>query len=302
LEPLFDGCVMSRARLYRLLVNVVLMALLFGTAPRHTADLGDQALKHNIIGAGEASGEGLEGEFVDAPPFQLELFQAATELSRSLHERSLESRTGSDYRQAIDAYDTVARMGADERLAARSLARAADLMREMADAAGDYALYNRAIENFRKIVNQYPQSNYVGYSLISIAQIYEESLQDLDGAASAYRDLVNYFPRSVLAREAGAILARYEPELGKASRSPARLVDDKARPLAGPAGRPSDITWLNNIRNFAGPDYARVVIDLSDGTRFRASKSGNNKILISLTASVARTLDGRRFIIRDNRF
>src|SRR5262249_25109655 len=71
---------------------------------------------------------------------------------------------------------------------------------------------------------------------------------------------------------------------------------------AGPARRPAEISWLKNIRNFAGPDYARVVIDLSDGTRFRASKSGNNKILISLTASVARTLDGRRFIIRDNRF
>src|SRR5262245_39067074 len=293
---------MRRARYHRILINVILMALLFGTAPRRTADLHDRAFNHNTIGAGEASGEGLEGEFLDALPFERDLFQAAAELNRSLHEHSLETRTGSDYRRVIDAYDTVARMGADDRLAARALAQGADLMREMADASGDYALYNKAIENFRKIVNQYPQSNYVGYSLISIAQIYEESLQDLDGAASAYRDLVNYFPRSVLAREAGAILARYEAELGKARRSPDVLVDDKARTLAGPAGRPSDITWLNNIRNFAGPDYARVVIDLSDGTRFRASKSGNNKILISLTASVARTLDGRRFIIRDNRF
>ena len=293
---------MSRARFYRLLINVVLMALLFGTAPRHTADLGDPGFKHNIVGAGEASGEGLEGEFIDAPPFQLDLFQAATELSRSLHERSLDSRTGSDYRQAIDAYDTVARMGADERLAARSLARAADLMREMADAAGDYTLYNRAIENFRKIVQQYPQSNYVGYSLISIAQIYEESLQDLDGAASAYRDLINYFPRSVLAREAGAILARYEAELGSVRNSPDVVVDDRARTLAVPLDRTANLNWLNNVRNFAGPDYARVVIDLSDSTGFKAAKSGNDKISIGLAATVARTLDGRRFIIRDSRF
>src|SRR5215471_19248649 len=293
---------MSRARLYRLLVNVVLMALLFGTAPKHTADLGDPAFKHNIVGAGEASGEGLEGELVDAPPFQRDLFQAATELSRSLHERSLESRTGSDYRQAIDAYDTVARMGADERLAARSLARAADLMREMADAAGDYTHYNRATENFRKIIQQYPQSSYVGYSLISIAQVYEESLQDLDGAASAYRDLINHFPQSVLAREAGAILARYDAEMGSARNAPDVLVDDKARTLAVPLDRAANLTWLNNVRNFAGPDYARVVIDLSDSTGFKAAKSGNDKVLISLAATVARTLDGRRFIIRDGRF
>src|SRR5262245_20397380 len=276
---------MSRARRYRVLIKVVLMALLFGTAPRRTADLRDQTLNHNLIGAGEASGEGLEGEFLDAPPFQRELFQAATELARSLHERSPDTRTGSEYRRAIDAYDTVARMGTDERMAARSLSQGADLMREMADAAGDYALYNAAIENFRKIVRQYPQSNYVGYSLISIAQIYEESLQDLDGAASAYRDVVTYFPRSVLAREAGAILARYEAELGKARRSPDVVVDDKARTLASPADRESNLTWLNNIRNFAGPDYARVVIDLSDGTRFKVSKSGTDKIVINLTAS-----------------
>jgi len=292
---------MSRARRYRVLIKIVLMALLFGTAPRRTADLRDQTLNHNLIGAGEASGEGLEGEFLDAPPFQRELFQAATELARSLHERSPDTRTGSEYRRAIDAYDTVARMGTDERLAARSLSQGADLMREMADAAGDYALYNAAIENFRKIVRQYPQSNYVGYSLISIAQIYEESLQDLDGAASAYRDVVDYFPNSVLAREAGAILARYEAERGKARLSPDVVVDDKARTLAGPGEPGSSLVWLNNVRNFSGPDYARLVIDLSSAAGFKANKSGD-KVVIRLAASVARTLDGRRFIIRDSRF
>ena len=302
---------MSRARHYRVFVNLVLAALLFGTAPRRTADLRqladlrdlrDLGFKHNLIGAGEASGEGLEGDLWDAPPFQRDLFQAATELNKSLHQQPLETRTGGDYRRAIDAYNTVARMGADERLAARSLAQAADLMREMADAAGDYTLYNAAVENFRKIVKQYPQSNYVGYSLISIAQIYEESLQVLDGAASAYRDLVNYFPNSVLAREAGAILARYEAELGSSRRGPDVLVDDKSRTLADPLDLTANLSWLNNVRNFAGPDYARVVIDLSDSRGFKANRAGNGKIVINLAAAVARTLDGRRFIIRDSRF
>jgi N-acetylmuramoyl-L-alanine amidase len=293
---------MSRARHYRLMVNVVLMALLFGTSPRHTGDPRDHAFNPNLFGANEASGEGLDGEFLDAPPFQRDLFQAATELNRSLHERSQESRTATDYRRTMDAYDKVTRMGADEGLAARSLAQGGDLMREMADAAGDYALYNKAIENFRRIVKQYPQSNYVGYSLISIAQIYEQSLQDLDGAASAYRDVVDYFPNSVLAREAGAILVRYESELSSSRHSPDVLVDDRSRTLAGRAeGAPGQVL-LNNVRNFAGPDYARVVIDLSDGTGFQANRSGANRIVINMAAAVARTLDGRRFIIRDSRF
>jgi N-acetylmuramoyl-L-alanine amidase len=44
------------------------------------------------------------------------------------------------------------------------------------------------------------------------------------------------------------------------------------------------------------------VIDLSDSRGFKANRSGNDKIVINLAAAVARTLDGRRFIIRDSRF
>src|SRR3989442_3444814 len=136
------------------------------------------------------------------------LFRYASDLGRTLHERPLEERSASDYRRALDAYGQVIRLNTDHYFSAESLARGAELLREMADATGDSALYQQSIEAYRSIVVEHPHSGFVGDALIGIAQIYEESLQDLDGAAAAYRELAFHFPSSVLAREARAVLAR----------------------------------------------------------------------------------------------
>jgi N-acetylmuramoyl-L-alanine amidase len=56
---------------------------------------------------------------------------------------------------------------------------------------------------------------------------------------------------------------------------------------------------LNNVRNFGGPDYARIVLDLSEGVTHSARRD-RNLVSIRLTgAAVARSLYGRRFILAD---
>ena len=219
------------------------------------------------------------------------LFGYASDLSRAMHERPSDERNVNDYRRALDAYGQVIRLNTDNYFSAESLARRAELLREMADANGDSALYQQAIESYRSIIVEHPHSSFVGDALMGIAQIYEENLQDLDGAAAAYRELISYFPKSVLAREARAMLARFETELG---RRPADVVIANQS-----ADRLSGLPRLTNIRNFGGPDYARVVIDLSDQAHFSGRRAGN-KLSIELDkASVARSLYGRRFIVSD---
>src|SRR6185295_9559848 len=137
------------------------------------------------------------------------LFRHASDLGSGLHGKPLEERSASDYHRALDAYGQVIRLNTDNYFSAESLIRKAELLREMADATGDSALYQQSIEAFRNIVTEHPRSAFVGDALMGIAQIYEESLQDLDGAAGAYRELISYFPTSVLAREARAVLARF---------------------------------------------------------------------------------------------
>ena len=219
------------------------------------------------------------------------LFRYANDLGRSLHERPPEERAASDYRRALDAYGQVIRLNTDHYFSAESLTRKAELLREMADATGDSALYQQAIEAYRTVLKEHTHSAFVGEALTGIAQIYEENLQDLDGAAGAYRELISYFPSSVLAREARAVLARFEAQL-------------KHRPVdvmiaSGSPVRPTGIPTLTNVRNFSGPEYARVVVDLSDQTRYEERRSGNRVSIQLVGASVSSSLYGRRFIVGD---
>ncbi|MEK6324049.1 MAG: N-acetylmuramoyl-L-alanine amidase [Acidobacteriota bacterium] len=223
------------------------------------------------------------------------LFRYASGLGRALHGRPLEERSASDYHRALDAYGQVIRLNTDNYFSAESLARRAELLREMADATGDSALYQQSIEAYRTIVAEHPHSAFVGDALMGIAQIYEESLQDLDGAASAYRELISYFPSSVLAREARAVLARFEAQL---KNRPADVMISSSSTHQDVQLLPGS-PRLTNVRNFSGPDYARVVIDLSEQTRYGERRAGNRLSIQLSGAAVSSSLYGRRFIVGD---
>ena len=223
------------------------------------------------------------------------LFDYADQLGRALHERPLEARGLTDYRRALDAYAQVLRLNADDSYSARALAERAELQREMADATGNAALYQQAIKTYSELVNEHAHSAFVGQALIQIAQIYEENLQDLAGAASAYRELIRFFPDSILARESRAVLARFEAQL---SRRPVDVMIATARrtdadEMTGPPR-------LVNVRSFSGPDYTRVVIDLSDDARYTAARAGNHLTIRLANALVASSLYGRRFIVGES--
>jgi N-acetylmuramoyl-L-alanine amidase len=158
----------------------------------------------------------------------------------------------------------------------------------MADVTGDSALYKEAIEAYRSLITEHAHSSFVGEALIGIAQIYEENLQDLDGAAEAYRELVSHFPNSVMAREARAVLARFEAQLKH------RPVDVLTRGNVSP---PTGAPILTNVRSFSGPDYARVVVDLSEQARYTEHRNGNRLSIQLSDTAVSSSLIGRRFIV-----
>lgn len=232
-----------------------------------------------------------------APPHTLaeELFQHASQLNQTLHSKPLEERSSGDYLRLLDAYSQVIRLNTDNYFSAESLTKRAELQREMADVTGDSALYQQAIETLRQLVAEHPHSAFVGDALINIAQIYEENLQDLDGAVAAYQELVAYFPASVLAREARAVVMRFESQIGNRSVDVMAAGKLSSNPEAAP-----DAPQLTNVRNFSGQDYARVVIDLSRDATFTPTKLGNQRIAIQLDrTAIAPSLYGRRFIVGD---
>ncbi|HKS42298.1 MAG TPA: N-acetylmuramoyl-L-alanine amidase [Blastocatellia bacterium] len=272
---------MRRSRRHKLIANAIVLAVILCLTARPVLNAADPEISPSV----------------NAGSLAKELFDYATSLSHSLHERPLEERSISDYRRALDAYWQVMRLNTSNFFSAESLARRAELQREMADVTGDSLLYQQAIETYRRLIIDHPQSGFVGDALTSIAQIYEENLQDLDGAAGAYRELINYFPKSVLAREAGAVLARFEAQLKHRPVDVAVSGDRLAISADELAGPPR----LNNVRSFSGPDYARVVIDLSDATSYTEQRTASNRLSIQLnSALVSSSLYGRRFIVGES--
>jgi N-acetylmuramoyl-L-alanine amidase len=265
---------MQRAGRNKLIVSVTVFAVVFCLTVRPVLNAADPSITSSPAPSSLAD----------------KLFRYASDLGRSLHDRPLEERSAGDYRRALDAYAQVVRLNTDNYFSAESLVRKAELLREMADANGDSALYQQSIEAYRGVVAEHPHSAFVGDALIGIAQIYEENLQDLDGSAAAYRELISHFPSSVLAREAGAVLTRFEAQL-------------KNRPVdvtissAPSTGRLTRVPGLTNVRSFGGPDYARVVIDLSEPARFSEHRDGNRLSIRLDGAAVSPSLYGRRFIV-----
>jgi len=223
------------------------------------------------------------------------LFEHARAQSDALNNKPFEERSMSEYRLALDSFNQVIRLNGDTHFSAESLSRMAQLQREMADSTGDGALYQQAIATLRRIITEHPQSALTGEALVQIAEIYEENLQDLDGAAEAYRGLIAHFPSSVMGREARAVLARFEAQLRN------RPVDVLASADSFVSSNsPVDVAKITNIRNFSGPDYARVVIDLSGEVDYKERRAGENGLSLELeSAAISSALAGRRFIVGD---
>jgi N-acetylmuramoyl-L-alanine amidase len=268
-------------RRYKLGLNVIGLTLVLCLMVRPTLNAGDSTQIPKPV---------------DRDSLVESLFGSANSLIEELRQQPAESRSTSNYRRALEEYDQVVRLGVDGQLSAQSLARAAELIREMADISGDPAQYRKAIKTLQRIVTDYEDSGLAGSALMSIAQIYEENIQDLEGAAAAYREIARRFPSSVTAREARAIVARFEKQLRDHQRASDVFLPPGKLNLATPDA--FGASQLANVRNYNGADYARVVLDLtSQAARHSERREGDRVLLLLESAAVAPDLYGRRFIV-----
>jgi len=69
-------------------------------------------------------------------------------------------------------------------------------------------IHGKAIEAFNRVVNEHPDSNLVSIAQCAIGLIYEEKLDDPEKAISAYKQVLDSYPKSPEADEAVAGLRR----------------------------------------------------------------------------------------------
>jgi N-acetylmuramoyl-L-alanine amidase len=226
------------------------------------------------------------------PSLPERIFVAASDGERVLRGRPFEERDPAEYPRVIDLYRQVTETAAGLPLGDRALVRMADLTREMAIRSGDASQFGRAIDSYRLIVTTRPKSPYLGDALVAIAQIYEYELQDVDGATAAYRELQRRFPGSVAGREAAANLARLDPSVAGASGT--SVIGAIVAPGAELPYAVDPSVRVLNVRSFAGPNYARIVVDLSDDAALSERRSGTRVSYTLAGAELSDSLVGRR--------
>lgn len=226
------------------------------------------------------------------------IFASAAEQEARLKELPFEERAPDHYPRIVDLYRQVTETTPDAALQDRARMRLADLTREMGLRTGDASQFAEAIDVYRGLIIARPESPYLGEALTAIAEIYERHLQDVDGAMAAYREIGRRFPRSISGREADANLARLDPSaLGGDTGTD--IIGEVVAPGAEIARVAADENDENdarvvNVRSFAGPDYARIVVDLNRAVAYRERREGARVSYFLTGAELSATLLGRR--------
>lgn len=225
------------------------------------------------------------------------IFTRASEQEASLKEHPFEERAPGEYPRLVDLYRQVTDTASDPALEDRARMHMADLTREMALRTGDASQFLEAVDIYRNLVISRPESPYLGEALIAIAEIYERHLQDVDGAMAAYREIARRYPQSVSGREAEANLSRLDPS---------RLGGDTGTDIIGEVVAPgAEVARVSeaegppaarvvNVRSFAGPDYARIVVDLNRAVEYQERREGTRVRYHLQGVELSGTLLGRR--------
>jgi N-acetylmuramoyl-L-alanine amidase len=208
-----------------------------------------------------------------------ELMHRAALLIRDLHRRDAASREESEYLNLVGVYERAVRLDETRMTGDAALAAAAETYREMALQFKKQRYFYSAIECYGAILKQYPNGPFLTRALTGMAHIHEHDLQEPEAAARAYSDIIRRFPQSVTAREAEACLVRLQKGSGGINGNDVIEVhsDEDA----------AGIATVSQVRHFSGPDYARVILDLSVTTQYERKMEGSSLVIKLPTAKVS---------------
>jgi N-acetylmuramoyl-L-alanine amidase len=200
-----------------------------------------------------------------------ELIQKASALRAALRRRPPAERLEPEYLDALAIYQRAVRLDEDRTQGDAALMAQADAYREMARQFQKPRYFYSALQCYAAILKDYSEGPFSTRALVGTAHIYEQDLADSDSAARAYSEIVRRFPASVSAREAQASLARLQTS--SAERNPHNVVE------AYSADDAAGVVTVSQVRHFSGPDYARVILDLTISSPYERRTEGSSLIL-----------------------
>jgi N-acetylmuramoyl-L-alanine amidase len=251
-------------------------------------------------------------------------FETAERLREALNGKRQDQRSRHDYQKVIDAYRKVYYTAPTVSKADSSVLAVAELLDEQGRVFDDAKSFKDAIGQLEFLRREYPGSKHRAEALFTIAQIYQDDLEDHDHAKAAFEDYLKHYPHGRLAPETHKaidemeIAARKDKDQNKdkggkskAARAEAksmeprvpepRVKDDVKEAAAEEHHREGHPPLLTNIRHWSTPDYTRVAIDLEDEVKYEAGRVNNpDRIFFDLHGTkLASDLVGKSFDVED---
>jgi N-acetylmuramoyl-L-alanine amidase len=215
------------------------------------------------------------------------LFDQATLSNTRLHSRPQTERVEQDYLGIIEQYKRVIDADAERRYGDETLLEMARLCEEISTNLHKPRYCYNAIDYYKQLARDYQQSPHRALALITIAQIFGDRLGDREEEARAYAEVMRQYPNSVSAREASANIARITPAQDRQSETSITAQSNGYIEKA-----------ITSVRSFTGPDYARVVIDLSAPITYDKSMTdGNHLTLFARDSKLAPQLANRNLAL-----
>ena len=146
-------------------------------------------------------------------------FDRAEKAREALESRPESARTLKDYTALVIEYQRVYLITSHASDVPASLNHVAELFRTMGDLF-DAKYYQRSIESFQFLMQQYPTSKYREDALLAIAHIEQDDLHDSGAAQKTYQQFLALHPRSSHAAEVRVILDKLNAESAAAKPSP----------------------------------------------------------------------------------
>ncbi|MGA7796665.1 MAG: N-acetylmuramoyl-L-alanine amidase [Candidatus Acidiferrales bacterium] len=231
-------------------------------------------------------------------------FDRAEKAREALEARPESARTLKDYTALVIEYQRVYLITSHASDVPASLNHVAELFRTMGDLF-DAKYYQRSIESFQFLMQQYPTSKYREDALLAIAHIEQDDMHDSAVAQKTYQQFLALHPRSSHAAEVRVILDKLNAESATAKPptaspaakehsdriAPKTISADKTPPTTdtrqGSSADNSDTagsgSQVSRIRTWNADTYTRIVIDVGTKVKYQAARiSGPDRIYFDI--------------------
>ncbi len=238
-------------------------------------------------------------------------FEKAVALRTELESRPQGQRSFEAYKLTVAAYKKVYAYSSQAEEVTPALVAAAELSIEMGREY-DPVYFKAAIDSYNFLLKEYPHSRYASSALFSIADIQRNELKQPDAAEKTYKDFIQRFPKSPRVLDARTALGEIAQERGDGS-APAAMTarnrqstqptqtaqpapaerapterstveptseQNAPEPTSAPinpieGGSQAGIARVTGVRAWNADNYTRVVINLGDSIKYRATRIGN---------------------------